>query len=178
MFAATFKDALRHKVEEAMVAALSDLTELRTKIDRTLQELNSLILAPQGQSRTGEGQAMPHISAARAQATGAAADVEPEPEQAPSVEGGSAEEGIPPLVVIDVNVGIPSSALTSTSMSTTVPAADAKQELTGRQTEPKRESAAAAGTAKTQSEPNDEPEAATEQLAVAVGTEIDGQVAI
>jgi hypothetical protein len=180
MFAATFKDALRHKVEEAMVAALSDLTELRTKIDRTLQELNSLILAPQGQSRTGEGQAMPHISAARAQATGAAADVEPEPEpeQAPSVEGGSAEEGIPPFVVIDVNVGIPSSALTSTSMSTTVPAADAKQELTGRQTEPKRESAAAAGTAKTQSEPNDEPEAATEQLAVAVGTEIDGQVAI
>ena len=219
MFAATFKDALRHKVEEAMVAALSDLTELRTKIDRTLQELNSLILAtPQRQSPTGQRQIKPHISAARAQATGAAADVvesepepEPEPEQAPSVEletekqeGGCAEEGIPPSGVIDVNEGgmtnlqeggMPSAALTSTAMSTTVPAADAKQELTGRHIEPKKEPAAGieagdsepepetartinAQPAETQSEPNDDPEAASKQLAVAVGTEIDGQVAI
>eukprot|EP01043_Picozoa_sp_COSAG02_P014202 COSAG02_NODE_581_length_20056_cov_9.304906_13_plen_410_part_00 len=176
MFAATFKDALRQQVEEAMVAALSDLTELRTNIDRTLQELNNLIVAtPQWQRSADEGTV---VSAAQAQPSDAAADAEPEPEQMPSCEpqveqqeSGSAEEGIPPETVATV--------------STAEPATAVEQELASQQPEPKDESPEAAdksqpagnpAVSEPQPGPNDDSEVATEH--VAVGTEVDDQVAI
>jgi hypothetical protein len=186
MFAATFKDALRQQVQEAMVDALSDLTQLRTNIDRTLQELNNLIVAtPQWQRSIEEG---PLMSAAQAQsADDTAADVEPapepEPEQMPRAEpqmeqqeGGTSEEGIPPE--------------TDATAPTAEPATDIKQELAGQQPEPQDESAEAAAAADEPQPstagkpagpgpgPNDDPDFQTEHVAVAVGTEVDDQVAI